>query len=270
MLYSWVLTICSNRARVIILIFHDVRDNDILKFKKIISFLYKRFNFITPQQFDEFMAHKVTLRGLNILVSFDDGFVSSKNVTESVLQNYNIKAAFFCCPGFIGLDDESSRRFVSNNIYANKINITDVVEAEYPMQRNDLQLLSNDGHLIASHTLSHKKLSLNMSDEELECELTKSKILLYEMVKKNVTWIAYPFGDINSINAKSLNSIGKYYKYCFSGIRGTINKNSNPMCLPRICVTLQDPYWLQLALIYGGTNLFHYPKRKKINEMTAS
>jgi peptidoglycan/xylan/chitin deacetylase (PgdA/CDA1 family) len=135
------------------------------------------------------------------------------------------------------------------------------------MTLEEIKILREKGHLIAGHTRTHLNLGIELSDNILQNELNGTVDFFKKECDINTSWFAFPFGGIQFICPKSLKAINQKFRFCFSGIRGSVSRNSNRMALPRQSVTIQDPYLLQLALIFGAANLFHQSKTRKIEKM---
>jgi peptidoglycan/xylan/chitin deacetylase (PgdA/CDA1 family) len=261
MLKMWVERKILKRYRAIAVIFHDVSPAEKSKFVRIIRYLYKRFQFITPAQFESYLNGQYQLQDTSILVTFDDGFTSSRDVTAEVLDPLGIKAVFFCCTDFVGANEQKARQFVANNLYIGLRPESDIHPSEMPLTSEELASLSRRGHLIAAHTASHLNLGQSWSNEVLQKEIVDSAATLEKWLSQKVTWFAYPFGGIDCINRPAMQVVKNNFNFCFSGVRGNVPAQVDPMALPRQSITLQDPYPLQLALFYGATNWMH---RKKL------
>lgn len=51
------------------------------------------------------LAGDETINGRNLLLSFDDGFASNRDVAEKILNPLDIKALFFVVSDFVNLKD---------------------------------------------------------------------------------------------------------------------------------------------------------------------
>ena len=267
-LYHFIKTKIFKKFSVTALIFHDVQKEDFYKFARIIKHLHKKFNFITPEEFDDYMHGKLTLNNHSILITFDDGFYSSKEVTDKFLAPIGIKALFFCCPTFIGMDPLEATKFVNNNLYLREDVAAEITDAKLPMNEKQISDLISNGHSIGGHTVSHKKLSKLKDGMSRLTEIADCKSALEKQFSIKASTFAYPFGGIDSIDNESVKIINSNFKHCFSGIRGNITPRLMGTPLPRQCITLQNTYLQQLAIFYGATSIYHIFKRKKLIEMS--
>ena len=111
--------IFSNKnGRLRILIFHDIPPEDESAFSNLLIWLSKRWNFITPNEFEKIIKGESPNQGDNLLLTFDDGFRSSFTVAEKYLNPMNIKALFFVVSDFISINDPiKSKKFISDNMH---------------------------------------------------------------------------------------------------------------------------------------------------------
>jgi peptidoglycan/xylan/chitin deacetylase (PgdA/CDA1 family) len=86
---------------------------------------------------------------------------------------------------------------------------------------------------IGSHTLTHAKLT-SLNDEEIFKELSISKKIIEEKIKKKVNFLAYPYGSTNEVNNKIV-KIAKEagYQMAFSTKR-SFEQSNNLFDIPRI------------------------------------
>ena len=220
----------SKEDQIRVLIFHDIEKKNFEKFEKLLNYLIKNFSIITPEEFKIFSKHNLNKfkNKKKILITFDDGYKSQKQITEKYLNPNNIKAIFFVVSDFISIKSKvQAQAFVRNNFYKNKSNVKLDNDIEN-MNIQDINFLIESGHTLGAHTKTHLQLSNIKNENELTSEILDCKKKLEELFKKTVIDdFAYTFGDYESINEKSLNIISKYYKFIYSGLRGNNLKIKN-------------------------------------------
>jgi peptidoglycan/xylan/chitin deacetylase (PgdA/CDA1 family) len=136
------------------------------------------------------------------------------------------------------------------------------------MAWKDIKYLLSCGHVIGAHALTHARLSAINEEDELMDEIVSSGNRLEEILGKQIDWFAYPFGDIGSINSKSLKIISSRYHYCCSGLRGINIESTHRMCILRECIDLDKPINYLKELVLGGLDFSYYLNRKKLLKMT--
>jgi len=140
-----------------------------------------------------------------VAFTFDDGFEECFEKIRPVLNDFNLKVAFFINPGFIDGDDKYRSNFKKNVVLTNKD----------PMKWEEIEILAKEGHTIGAHTIDH--INLNVLDEEiLEHQIGKCKIIIEERIRNNCEHFAYPFGKLENFNETASKISKKYYKHVYS------------------------------------------------------
>ena len=155
----------------------------------------------------------------NILLTFDDGFLSSYNFSKKVLDKHNIKSLFFLVSDLL---ENKNKKKIFKRITGetNKLKST-----KFLMEKHIKHLISK-GHSIGIHGKSHKDLSKIRSDLKLKKEIIYPIKYFKSKFKIEPKFYAYSYGGINHINKKSIKIIMNNYEYLFTGIRG-LNNNFN-------------------------------------------
>ena len=136
-----------------------------------------------------------------------------------------------------------------------------------PMTWDDIQFLLLHGHTVASHSSGHQRLSSLASSEKLQYELISSADSLQNKLNIPIKYFAYPFGDINSIDAKTLKLAKNRYEYVFSGIRGNNHQRVNPYAIRRDHVEPTFSLKYFQFILEGGLSPYYYFKRKQLDSM---
>lgn len=113
-------------------------------------------------------------------LTFDDGCRSFMTRALPVLDQYHFKATMFPVAGYLG-----------------KTSSWDVLPQFAHLSKQEIREISDLGHEIGSHGLTHSNLTyLNTAD--LKKELSNSKNILEEITGKSVTSLSFPFGSWNN------------------------------------------------------------------------
>ena len=195
-----------------------------------------------------------------ILITFDDGYKSQKEITEKYLNPLNIKALFFLVSDFINCDSkEVAQKFVRNHFYKKIYN--DYLDFDLEnMNIDDVNYLVNSGHTLGAHTKTHPQLSKIDNEEELISQIIDCKRNLEGLFNKiKINDFAYTFGDFDSINKNALNYISKNYTYVYSGLRGN-NLNINKNIVRRDAINLWEPLEVISCYLNGYLD-FIYEKK---------
>jgi peptidoglycan/xylan/chitin deacetylase (PgdA/CDA1 family) len=243
----------SNKLRVIL--YHDIPPHLVKNFQKQLLYISKKWNFITPDEFSEMINGERPIIGKNILLTFDDGFMSNKVVADNVLNILNIKAIFFIIPNFAIINDRSSvNSFILNNIFPGIDNIK-LQDYQYNMNWDDIRYLSIMGHKIGAHTLSHARLSQINKEVDLKNEILSCAKILEDKLQIKIDHFAFPFGNLTSINKNAFEIIKENYKFLHTGLRG--NNPVDNFIVLRDAINPGDPNLL-VASYLSGISDFHY------------
>lgn len=252
--YKQKLVSLSGKKRetsVRVLMYHDVPAISMTNFKVQLLFLKNHYNICDPVSFFKFLLGEKELEGQNILITFDDGFKSNRLVAENLLGPMGIKALFFVPSGFINCSERAAQEsYITEKIYHRHVTPEELNQMA-PMNWDDLRCLLSEGHVIGAHTLNH--ISVNSPDVRVvEEEIFQSGRVLTQKLGVAIDSFAYPFGQIKYVNGPALNIIKKYFKFCFSGVRGENTKNTSPYAICREAVSPDShPRYLQF-IVEGG------------------
>jgi peptidoglycan/xylan/chitin deacetylase (PgdA/CDA1 family) len=251
-----------------ILMLHDAPASQAANFDRLLQYLLEEHGVITPWE----AAARLTGQGASLkpgrvpyLLTFDDGLKSNATVAREILARYGLKAVFFVCPDFLALPPESHEKVIVGNIYEGKIDESFPVERRL-MSWDDCRLLLRSGHTIGAHSLSHRRLS-GLEETERFREIVTPGQMLESRLGVPVTWFAYPFGDIDSIDAPSLQIIGRRYSFCCSGLRGVNLPKTDPLKLLREQLSLALPFERQRLILRGALDFFYFKRVKRLNRL---
>ena len=107
----------------------------------------------------------------------------------------------------------------------------------HPMSAGQIEELALEGHVIASHTWSHRILS-SLSSSERDRELRSSKEYLEALLNTSIDCIVYPYGGENEVDAKTVQAAmaAGYH----TGFMNVAEPSLNPASLARPRFSLPD------------------------------
>lgn len=254
-----------------VLIYHDIHPDEFRIFQQRLTLAAKSYRFIDMNTFQDMIEGRTQINGRNLLLTFDDGFKSNRMVAESILSRAGIKATFFVLPDFISCEDpQEQKQFIANNIYDGTIQVENISDHYAPMSWNDLNYLIESGHTVGSHTRTHARLSGVNSSEVLQEEIIESGDILQKKLGIPIDHFAYPFGNIQSVDAASLKLAASRYHFVFSGIRGPNNHHVSPIAIRRDPDTIEDSLRYFQFILEGGLSAYYYFDRKKFDSIVSS
>ena len=240
-----------------------------------IKFYKKYFEIIDEKTLiDEHQSLKTNLKP-RILITFDDGHITNFNLASKILDTFNIKASFFIPVNVIGRKTEKTIP-EENKVLLDKYNIlSDLSEdnknllSRLTMTWENIIDLDNRGHFIGSHGSNHVRLSKELSDDQLDYEISKSKEIIEEKLKKKINSFCWIVGDKKSYTKKASEVIKKNnYKLSFTTCGKPFDKNQNLLQVHRFNV--EDYFSIsRISFIFSGIyELLYLKKRKFVNNIT--
>jgi peptidoglycan/xylan/chitin deacetylase (PgdA/CDA1 family) len=254
-----------------ILIFHNVSKSQYAAFERLLCYLLDEYGILTPGE-AEARLHGNIPRGpkdkVPYLLTFDDGFKSNAGVATEILNRYGVQAVFFVCPGLMDVPPEEQSGAIVQYIFEGQVEAAKTFGSIQLMSWEDIELLVRTGHAVGSHTLFHRRLSeLNLDDQRHE--IFASADLLEKKLGIGVKWFAYPFGDLRSINQRSLQLMAKRYRFCCSGIRGINTSGMDHIGLLREYIDLNSPFEYQKLVLEGGLDVCYKARVRIFRRMVS-
>ncbi len=273
-LTSWRKNLSWGKAQPVglrVLLFHDVAEHEEQAFHRLLVTLAKEWQFVTPEAFTTMMKDDAPLQTRSLLLTFDDGFCSNYRVAKRVLASLGLKAVFFVPSEFVGLHDRAAQEsFVADRIFEGKITRDAVPRDMSPLTIAELRELVAMGHTIGSHTCSHARLSRLVCRATLERELRESADRLGELLNQRISLMAYPFGNVDSINARVLQHCHGIFDFVFSGVRG-FNSSATPrLAVRRDSFQPSDPAAYVLAMLDGAADQIYTRSAALLDQMAES
>ena len=161
---------------------HHVFEDEIKIFDNIIFELKKIYKIIPLSEAID-RIHKNNIDKPYLAFSSDDGFKSNLNA-HKVFMKHNVKACFFLCSDFIGLNKYDTIQ----KICKNKFHLPPIEFLNY----NDIKYLISFGHEIGSHTTNHSNLK-TLDLDEIRSVISNSYKKLHKMFGL-VKHFSFPYG----------------------------------------------------------------------------
>ena len=249
-----------------ILHFHETPRDAHPLFSRLVKRLREEHGIVGPDDAEALLEGRGAPRSVGrapCLLTFDDGFKSNYFLAREVLEPLGVRAVFFVCPGLVDLDPALQREAIAGNIRQD-ISLLDKAELEQELMTwKEIRELAAAGHVVGSHSLSHRRLS-EANPAELENEIGKAAALLETRLGRAPRWIAFPFGNISSINYAALALVAKHHRFCRSGVRG-LNIPGTPLLgLFSEVLDLRTPLDYQLAAAGGALDFRYRDARREL------
>lgn len=205
----------DNRG-VPVLYYHSVResaDNEVTikpeKLRDQLKYIKDEgYETLTIKQLNDYILNNSPIPEKSILITFDDGYMDNYYSAFPILKEFNMTATIFC--------------------------IASELDGSYYLSKDAIKEMSDYGIDIESHTVTHPHLNKLEYNKQLE-ELAESKKILENITGKEISSIAYPFGDFNDNSIKAAKEAG--YVLGFTTKLGLSDRNDNPFALDRIYIS---------------------------------
>ena len=219
------------KKEVPVLCYHQIRDwkasdskrahDDIIppaKFREHMKMLADSgYHTILPDQLYDYLKFGKALPEKPIMISFDDTDLDQYTVGAPTLEKYGFKGVFFLMTVSIG-------------------------RPRY-MSKTQIKELSDNGHVIASHTWNHKNFS-QFTEEDWDIQIDQPTKKLEQITGKKIAYFAYPYGISKASALHKLEEHG--FKAAF--ILSTKRDENHPLMTIRRII---DPG------TYTARNLYH-------------
>mgnify|MGYP001291712783 FL=1 len=265
-----------NKKALIILNYHNfsrynnykIKRGNILEtdyannFEKQIRFLKNHFSFCYPEEF----FYGNCNNGINLLITFDDGYKDNFDIACPILKKYEVSAIFFIATKALLDKDflihDKVRYLIQIGVVDKQYGLVPALlnkgggnytesfinEIEYkfkaykPNQRlmlnaKELVEISNMGFKIGNHTHHHAGLSFLKYDEQI-ANILKCNDIIQKLTSKKVDHLAFPNGLYNQETINIVKRIGIRFSYTIVG--GINYPDDNPLVLKRIGVNASD------------------------------
>jgi len=149
------------------------------QFAEQLAFLRRaRFQSITFAQYESHRLTGAALPRRPILITFDDGYRSNRDVALPLLRRFGFSATVFLVSDLIG-----------------RTNRWDADEIQEPLlSLDDVRAMQRAGIDFQSHTCTHPRLTA-LTDADMFAELVESRRALESALNAPVSAIAYPWGE---------------------------------------------------------------------------
>src|SRR3989338_11230454 len=154
-------------------------------------------------------------RDIQVVLTFDDGYLDSYEIVFPYLKKRNIPAIFFLS--------------------------THTIEKEHFITWEQAREMSQNGMEIGSHGISHVSLS-SLSPVAAVEEIWQSKKIIEENIDAACNHFAFPFGSKKDFNEELIQEVkGGGYQTCLLNIHGYNHLKLNSFCFKRIIMDEYTP-----------------------------
>jgi len=259
------LSLIPSKNNIVAVTLHSIAYNEWQWFEDVVQMIDEKYGFIHPDEINAAFDDKSSK--IQVLLTFDDGFLSNRLIAEKILSKYNIKACFFVTEAFVGLRGQDALNFAQANFYPKRDMITSKHTQCDAMDWDDILWLKEQGHIIGAHTQYHPVLS-SLSRREKREEIVISSDLMEEKLACQVRCFAYPFGSLSAVDSDSVGMARERFDLAFSNIRGGIKESPSRFFVFRQNIVPGMPLWVVAAIIEGKLDWMYCIMRYKVKRLS--
>lgn len=228
--------------------YHDIHESEAVGLETQLRYFAARFEPVGYDDLKALLAGTWRRRRPGLILSFDDGLRSHAAIAAPLLDRYGFPGWFFVPLGLLGGRNGGAEH----------------------MSIEDLRLLARR-HVIGCHTLSHVRLSTELSPDVLEREIVGAKHDLEAALggtPVNVfCWVGGEEWSYSREAAQLIKEAG--YTFSFMTNNAVIRPGDDPLQLQRTNIEARDPLWLVRFQLSGAMDLAYASKRARVNRLTA-
>ena len=251
----------KNKMNVLSLYFHDPLPES---FEKVILWCKKKgYDFVHIDEITDYIKGEPSKHKKMVHFSFDDGWLTNKALIP-IIEKYNVPITIFVPVEplengnfwwkYVFAKYKSGHKLEEFKTYNEEQFNSEInkIKHEIKLDReavtfNELKEMSKHPLInIQSHTYNHPILT-NVSDKQLDYELSESKKFLSTLLEKEIDTFSYPNG---SFGKREEDGVSKYYKCGYTTEEKFVQPGGNLFRIPRTC--LLDNYWSNLSRIVGA------------------
>jgi peptidoglycan/xylan/chitin deacetylase (PgdA/CDA1 family) len=222
--------------------YHSTPPATVNSFQKQLRWFAKHYENIDKEKLALFLDGQWTPGKPGLMIHFDDGFLNNATVAAPLLQEYGFTGWFQVVADFLDQPEI----------------------AGYPtMSWGDAAELLKKGHEVCSHSSTHKRLTSDLTDEEMEYEVIGSYHKLKDRLGVPPLAFCYPVGAKGDYNSRAVRMVKAHYKYAFPTYGGLITSATSPYALTRCHI---ESGWSHEHIILSTSYLWRLKHRGTKNE----
>jgi peptidoglycan/xylan/chitin deacetylase (PgdA/CDA1 family) len=247
--------------------YHDVPVRLAGAFEEQLRFFARYFVSVGPSELAELQAGRWPHRKPGLLLTFDDGLRSHADVVAPLLESYGFSGWFNVPVGFVDAPPAEQKTFARCNRIG--FRAADWPEERLALSWTDLRRLDGP-HTICCHTWNHRRLSAELTPEELELEIGEAKRRLEAELGHEVRSFAWVGGEEWAYSRAAADRIrAAGFEVSFMTNNAVVRPHGELLQVQRTNVEADfDPAFVRFCLS-GFYDLLYLRKRRRVNRITA-
>ncbi len=213
----------------------------------------KKYHALAADEFLEFLQGKRELKGRNVLITFDDGYLDNYVYAYPILKRYDLKATIFAITSLIGEGAARACLGAAKNLPATpdhrtcKAAIAEGRADEVMLRWSEIQTMEASGAVeVHSHTHSHQRwnelyVDKNQRFEAVEKDLATSRATLKTRLGKESLHLCWPWGYFEAEYQALAAKLG--FKAQYSTLRGVNIAGDDPQRVARLVMKDRSGGW---------------------------
>lgn len=222
------------------LTYHRIPAEQRMAFGGQLDRLAHRHHFVAPAEFEN---REGKADRLNLLLTFDDGYLEWETTVLRALRKRDLKAVFFVNPDFVGLSSEEAKQYCRRHL---------TLRPASPVTDDGIQRLLNQGHTLGNHLLKHADLRECEDPDRMEEVFEQSQRAFEERFNSRPDWVAYPFGDYFRAPETIREVAAQYFDYGTTLVPGYNRSDTPRLFLHRDGFSPDLPKSVESAWLSGG------------------
>lgn len=230
-----------------------------------LEFFRRHFTGVSLADLDAFYSTGAWPKKLpGLIISFDDGLRNNYEIAAPLLDEFGFVGWFFVPTAFVGLKD-GLVDFVDNQHIFRGNSEADQAPLNW-QQVKDLAAR----HVVGSHTQTHVRLTKDMPAGVLQVEIWESKRVLEQQLGTQVRCFCWVGGEEDAYSRSAARAVREAgYDYSFMTNSAPVRPNTSPHHLQRTNIEAAWPLDLVRLQLSGLVDLRYWPKRTRVNRLTA-
>jgi len=244
--------------------YHDVQPDSAAAFEKQLLLFKELFVPATRVELDALVSRGAWPHARpGIVLSFDDGLRSHREVVAPLLEKHGFQGWFFVPVDLVSLAPaEQPEAAVKHGV------LHDCDTARDPrvfMTERQLTELA-ERHVVGCHTATHVRLSKELSDGQLALELDRAKQRLEGLLGgRKVDTFSWVGGEEWAYSEAAAESIARLFDYAFTTNTCVARPGMSQLNIARTHVEASFSPSLVRLQLSGMMDLYYRPKRRRLN-----
>jgi peptidoglycan/xylan/chitin deacetylase (PgdA/CDA1 family) len=223
--------------------YHDIPETDAENFSAMLRYLKRTSNVIS---LDDFFDGNLSKTRTNVVITFDDGYLTWKTVAMPLLTRFALPATFFVSSGLVASARPERRGGAAARIGA-------APAAGNVLTEDDVRELAQSGFTIGGHTLDHVSLGATDDEAELARQIAADRVRLQSITRSDIRYFAYPFGVCRNTKVDLVSLLRQAgYRGAVTTIPGRNSATTNPYLLHRELTGVPMPIPVFAARVNGA------------------